>query len=121
MARSRTRTCRESKAYIFPYFTSASDNSLRIYDLASEHLKVGLPHGNDYEVYDPDAACVRCAKWQLGMLKLLLENSAERAKKVLAEFKPQFASKEEFLAYKDSLDDCGDRINYTDTKAEVRL
>ena len=81
----------------------------------------GAGHGNDYEVYDPDAACVRCAKWQLGMLKLLLENSAERAKKVLAEFKPQFASKEEFLAYKDSLDDCGDRINYTDTKAEVRL
>jgi hypothetical protein len=55
------------------------------------------------------------------MLKLLLENGAERAKTVLEEFKPQFASKEAFLAYKDSLDCSGDRIEYSDGMAQIRL
>ena len=55
------------------------------------------------------------------MLKLLLENGAERAKSVLENFKPQFATKEEFLAYKDSLECSGDRIIYSEDKAEVRL
>ena len=81
----------------------------------------GAGHGNDYVIHDPDAACVRCAKWQVGMLKLLLENGAERAKSVLENFKPQFATKEEFLAYKDSLECSGDRIIYSEDKAEVRL
>ena len=33
------------------------------------------------------------------MLKLLLGNDAERAKKIVSEYKPLFASKEEYLAY----------------------
>lgn len=40
---------------------------------------------------------------------------------VLAGFKPRFASKEEFLKYRDSLNDSGDRIVYADGRAEIRL
>ena len=82
----------------------------------------GKGHGNDYQIADPKAACVDSAKWQMAMLLLLLENGAERAKQIIADFKPKFASKEEFLTYQDSLNDSGDRITYReDGVAEIRL
>ena len=81
----------------------------------------GKGHGNDYEIYDPEAACIKSAEWQLAMLKLLLSDGAARALSVLESFKPQFESKEEFLKYQDSLNDCGDRIVYGDDRAEIRL
>ena len=82
----------------------------------------GTSHGSDYEVFDPEAACVSNAKWQLAMLTILLGNGAERAKRIIEEFKPQFASKEELLAYQDSLNASGDRIVYReDGIAEIKL
>ena len=82
----------------------------------------GKGHGNDYRIADPEAACIDSAKWQMAMLLLLLENGAARAKQILADFKPKFANKEEFLAYQDSLNDSGDRITYReDGVAEIRL
>ena len=82
----------------------------------------GSSHGNDYEIVDPEAACVTNAKWQLTMLKILLGNSGERAKKIISEYKAPFKSKEEFLAFQDSLNCSGDRIAYTDDgKAEIKL
>lgn len=81
----------------------------------------GRGHGSNYEIHDPEAACIKSAIWQVAMVKMLLENNADRAKKIIDEFKPQFASKEEFLAYKDSFNDSGDRITYLDGKAEVRF
>ena len=82
----------------------------------------GKSHGSDYVIEDPELACVTCAKWQLVMLSLLLGNGAERAKKIVAEYKPLFASKEEYLAYLDSLNAEGDRIVYEeDGRAEVKL
>ena len=82
----------------------------------------GTSHGKDYQIADPELACVANAKWQLTMLRLLLENNAERAKKIIAEFEPMFASKEEFLAYQDSLNCSGDRIVYNeDGTADVKV
>lgn len=82
----------------------------------------GKGHGNDYEVYDPENACVKNAVWQLLMLQTLLENGGARAKEILESFTPRFATKEEFLAYQDSLSCSGDRITYReDGTAEVRL
>lgn len=82
----------------------------------------GKGHGNDYQIADPKAACLDSAKWQMAMLLLLLENGAERAKQILADFKPKFATKEEFLAYQDSLNDSGDRITYCENGvAKIRL
>jgi len=83
---------------------------------------VGKGHGNDYYIEDPELACVACAKWQVAMLKILLGNGAERAKKIVAEYKAPFESKEAYLAYVDSLNSAGDRIRYReDGTAEVRL
>lgn len=81
----------------------------------------GTGHGNDYYIVDPEAACVKNAKWQIVMLTLLLQNGGERAKKIVAEYKPQFPSAKDFLAYQDSLNDEGNRITYKDGEAVVRL
>ena len=62
------------------------------------------------------------AKWQLGMLLLLLENNGTRARQIIDEYKPQFASKDDYLAYMDSLNCSGDRIVYReDGVAEVKI
>jgi len=82
---------------------------------------VGTSHGADYYIADPMKACVGSAKWQLVMLKLLLENGGERAKTVIDNFDPPFKSIKEYLAYMDSLESRGDRITYTDEGATVRL
>ena len=74
----------------------------------------GKGHGNDYYIADPESACIGSAKLQMEMLHILLSNGADRAKKVIAEFKPMFESKEAYLAYMDSLNCSGDRIVYAD-------
>lgn len=82
----------------------------------------GRSHGNDYEIYDPQAACVDNAKWQVAMLMLLLGDGAARAKEIIKDFKPLFPSKEKFLEYQDSIDCSGDRIVYReDGSAEILL
>ena len=83
---------------------------------------VGTSHGNDYRIADPEAACVQNAKWQLCMLKLLLEKNAERAKAILADFTPLFASKEAYLSFVDAMNQSGDRITYhEDGTATVQM
>ena len=82
---------------------------------------VGRAHGSDYYIADREAATVSSAKMQVAMLYLLLENGAERAKRILAEFKPQFPTKEAYFAYVDQINGEGDRITYRDDVAEVRL
>ena len=82
----------------------------------------GIGHGENYRIADPEKACVSSAKWQLAMLLLLLENNAVRAKKIINEYTPLFASKEDFLNYVDSLNSTGDRIVYReDEVAEIKL
>ena len=81
----------------------------------------GRGHGDDYQIADPVAACVASAKLQLGMLYVLLSEDAKEAKKVISEFKPLFASKEEYLEFLDSLVSSGDRIEYKDDSATVKL
>ena len=81
----------------------------------------GKSHGSDYRIRDIELACVTSAKWQLEMLVLMLGNNASRAKEIISEFKPAFASKEEYFNYIDSFNSNGDRISYTDGTANVRL
>ena len=80
----------------------------------------GNAHGNNYYITDPIAACVDCAKWQLTMLKLLLENNAQRALKIKNDFTPLF-TKDEFLSYQDALNQSGNRIIYNKGEATVKL
>jgi metal-dependent amidase/aminoacylase/carboxypeptidase family protein len=61
---------------------------------------MGKGHGNDYFVTDKERACVGSAKWQVTMIYLLLKDGAERAKKIVSEFKPLFKSKEEYFEWK---------------------
>lgn len=63
----------------------------------------GKGHGADFRVVDPERACVGSAKLQLLMLSILLQNGAERAKKVLANKKTVFASKEEYFKTIDAI------------------
>lgn len=79
----------------------------------------GKSHGNDYEVVDPVAACVDCAKWQLAMLVLLLKDGGKRACDIKANYKAPFASKEEYLTFIDSLNCDGDRIEYREDGTAV--
>lgn len=81
----------------------------------------GKAHGDDYYIADPDRACVKSAKMQLAMLKLLLENDGARAKEIIANFEPQFKSKEEYFEYIDKINSEGDRIIYKDDVAEIRI
>lgn len=81
----------------------------------------GKGHGNDYYIEDPELACVTCAKWQLAMLWLLMKDGAERARKIVADYKPLFESKEAYLAFMDSLNSSGDRIAYGEGSADIRL
>ena len=74
----------------------------------------GKSHGEDYCISNPYEACVLSAKWQLAMLILLLEENGERAKKIIADFKPQFASKEDYFEYIDKLNSQGEKIVYCD-------
>lgn len=81
----------------------------------------GKSHGNDYQVKDPVAACVGSAKMQMAMLRLLLSEEAKRAKEIIDSFVPRF-TKEEYLAFVDSLNASGDRIEYSESgKATVLL
>ena len=75
---------------------------------------VGKSHGNDYYISDPVAACVDNAKWQLTMLRLLLENDGVRAKEIISNYKPMFETKQKYLDFIDTLNDEGDRIAYRD-------
>ncbi len=58
---------------------------------------IGTGHGMDYYIADPERACIAPAKCLLLMADRLLSDNAALAKKVLAESKPRFASKEEYI------------------------
>ncbi len=84
--------------------------------------RIGTSHGADIQITDPIAACVDSAKWQLAMLKLLLDDDAKRAYEIKKNFKAPFASIKDYLEFSDSLNDSGDRITYAeDKRANVRL
>ncbi len=75
---------------------------------------VGLGHGANYFIADPEHATVNSAVFQLALLRLLSENGGERAKKIKENYKPRFKSKEDFFAYIDAINSSGDRIEYSD-------
>jgi amidohydrolase len=82
----------------------------------------GTSHGADYYIQDPVAACVDSAKFQLGMLLVLLSDDAKRAYEIIENFEPMFPSAKAYCEYMDSLIDSGERIEYCDDgTAKVRL
>lgn len=84
----------------------------------------GTSHGSDYYVTNPELACVGGAKFQLGMLYILLKDNAIRAKKIVEEYEAPFASKQEYFDYIDSISNNSQRINYREdgiAEVDIRL
>ena len=81
----------------------------------------GIDHGNNYYIVDPEKACVDNAKWQLNMLLTLTKDNAKLANKIIAEYKPMFKNKEEYIEYCNKLNCVGDRIEYKDGSATIKL
>ena len=74
----------------------------------------GKSHGSNYQIVDPEAACVGSAKMQLAMLQILLKDDAKRAKSIIENYEAPFASTAEYLAFMDSLARNGNRITYAE-------
>lgn len=74
----------------------------------------GVSHGKDYYIVDPINACVNSAVVQVCLIRQLLSNNAEKAKQVMANYKPQFNSIEEFIAHKDSVIKEKTMVTYND-------
>lgn len=73
---------------------------------------IGTAHGMDYYVNEPERACMAPAKCLLAMADKLLSDDAALAKKVIAEAKPLFKSKEDYLEAIKSLNQTNDAVVY---------
>ena len=94
-----------------------------LYPTAYLHVTgaTGHGHGNDYRVDDAESLCVNAAKILTVFVQLLLENGAERAKKIIADFKPLYKNKEEYCAAMDAMTlDCTAVTYNEDGTATVR-
>ena len=60
----------------------------------------GAAHGKDYYIADPVKACVNAAVLEFALIRRLLENGAEKAKEIKANFKPVFPSLKDYVAFK---------------------
>ena len=74
----------------------------------------GHGHGNDYCISSFDSAVMDSAKVQVRFVELLLENGAARAKEILANFKPIFATKEDYFAAMDAMTSDKDAVIYNE-------
>ena len=59
---------------------------------------VGTGHGKDYYIENKKLACLRPAQCLVVAADMLLTEGGALAKKIIAEAKPQFKSKEDYLA-----------------------
>jgi metal-dependent amidase/aminoacylase/carboxypeptidase family protein len=80
----------------------------------------GKGHGNDYYIVDPVTACITNAEWQVAILTVLLENGAQKAEEVAANYKAPFTSKEEFLKHQDNIRKCCECLEYRDN-GEIKI
>ncbi len=72
----------------------------------------GTFHGNDFRIADGETACVKSAEAQLVLLSVLLKDDAKRAKEIINNYKPQFASMQEYFDYVDKLNIDDDVVEY---------
>ena len=117
----------EENFEITDFFTSGSTDMGELSGLMPvAHVYAGGANGgghtDTYKINDPERTCVKSVKMQLATLKLLLSDNAERAKAIIAEFKPDFKSKEEYFEYIDKIFSSGNRITYNeDGTATTRI
>ena len=75
---------------------------------------IGGAHSKKYYINNPEAACVKCAKFQIMLLEQLLCSNAELGKKIVAEFTPTFASTREYIEFVDSLSVEREAVQYNE-------
>ncbi|MBQ5739729.1 MAG: amidohydrolase [Oscillospiraceae bacterium] len=80
---------------------------------------VGTAHGNDYLISDPDTACIKSAALQLVYLSIILGNDAAEAKRIIADYEPDFSSMQDYLAFMDKLNLDMDAVSYEDDVTAV--
>ena len=76
----------------------------------------GTEHAIDFVIDHPETACVDSAKMQVAALKLLLGDGAARARTIVENYEPSFQSKEEYLAFWDSVDMDKYAVKYEEDK-----
>ena len=64
---------------------------------------IGTSHGKDYYIENAYNACVNAAKFEIGLIRKLLENDAAKAKEIISKFTPTFKTVDEYLAHKASI------------------
>ena len=82
---------------------------------------VGICHGNNFYIENPELACVGSAKVQLNMLDILLKDGGKRVTEIKNNFKPVFESKEEYFKYIDAFELNGNRIEYGENETKVKI
>lgn len=60
----------------------------------------GDEHGKDYAIPDPQKTCGNSALLQFALISSLLENDAQKAKSIKANFKPVFPTIKDYVAFK---------------------
>ena len=76
----------------------------------------GSFHGKDFYIEDKETACVKSAEAQLVLLSVLLKDGAKRAKQIVENYKPQFASMKEYFEFADKLNIDKQAVIYQDDK-----
>lgn len=72
----------------------------------------GIEHGNNYEIFDPETACVDSAKVQFVALRMFLQNNAENAWNSIRSYSPAFKNKEEYFKFKESITKDYEAVEY---------
>lgn len=99
-----------------PWGTACSDFGDISHIMPASHLFIGgaagTAHGSDYYIANPELSCVTSAKIQVSAVVSLLENGAEKAKRIVTENPPLFASVREFLSVLDKVDSNHEAVFY---------
>ena len=82
---------------------------------------VGNSHGADKFVTHPEVAVVQSAQLQYVMLHTFLDDNAKNARELIDNYKPDFASFAEYLAFADSVNCDLDAVSYEDGKTQLEF
>lgn len=79
----------------------------------------GAAHGSDYVISDPETACVKSAALQLVYLSIVLGNDAAEAKRIIADYEPDFSSMQDYFTFMDKLNLDIDAVSYEGSNTAV--
>ncbi len=80
---------------------------------------IGSFHGNDMYITKPEIAVVQSAQLQYLFLHTFLDNDAQGAKEVIADYKPDFDSFQAYFDFADSLNLDVDAVSHEDGKTTL--